>query len=134
MIQRCTKPGHKGFKYYGARGIRVCDRWMESFGAFLSDMGAPPSAIHSLDRLNPDGNYEPGNVRWATPAEQARNKRRSQRPSRIPHHTTRCIGLARKVWPSARLVRCTRTNRNRDAQLCFKHAQQLARLLTRALR
>lgn len=74
MIARCTcKTNHKWPKYGGV-GIAVCDEWRHSFVTFLRDMGPRPSAIHSLDRW-PDqgGNYEPSNVRWATPKEQVQN-------------------------------------------------------------
>lgn len=75
MIIRCTKPFATQYKYYGGRGIQVCSRWL-SFENFLADMVDRPSPQHSLDRFpNRDGNYEPGNVRWATAIEQGRNTR-----------------------------------------------------------
>lgn len=74
MVQRCTNPDNRDWYLYGARGIRVCDRWLESFAAFLEDMGEKPPGL-SIDRVDNDGAYEPGNCRWATALEQARNKR-----------------------------------------------------------
>lgn len=75
MLTRCTNPNDKSFERYGARGVTVCDRWRHSFENFFADVGPKPSPFHSLDRW-PDcrGNYEPGNVRWATDDEQRRNK------------------------------------------------------------
>jgi hypothetical protein len=70
------RPTHDSFKYYGGRGIKVCERWLR-YENFLADMGRKPSPIHSIDRIDADGHYEPGNCRWATPAEQTKNRRRS---------------------------------------------------------
>ncbi len=76
MLQRCLNPNNPAFKDYGGRGITVCERWRNSFEAFLSDVGRRPSPKHSLDRYpDKDGNYEPGNVRWATAKQQMRNVR-----------------------------------------------------------
>lgn len=76
MRQRCTNPKNQRWKNYGGRGIQVCDLWMNSFEAFLAHVGQRPSPEHSVDRYpNNDGNYEPGNVRWATAAQQAANRR-----------------------------------------------------------
>lgn len=73
MIQRCTNPNRRNYKWYGARGIQVCDRWRHSFDNFLADMGPRPNGL-TLDRIDVNGNYEPTNCRWATPIEQAREK------------------------------------------------------------
>ena len=75
MIARCTNAASLSFSIYGGRGITVCDRWRESFEAFREDVGPRPSAAHSLDRIDNDRGYEPGNVRWATRRDQARNRR-----------------------------------------------------------
>lgn len=79
MIARCESRTWRDFPNYGGRGIRVCDRWRHSFDAFVSDVGRRPSSTHSLDRIDVDGNYESGNVRWATLEEQANNKRNTLR-------------------------------------------------------
>lgn len=74
MLTRCFWPKSRSFGRYGGRGISVCARWAASFEAFLADVGLRPSNDHSIDRISNDGNYEPGNVRWATSAEQRLNK------------------------------------------------------------
>jgi hypothetical protein len=80
MKSRCTNEKHPKFPQYGGRGIRVCDRWLRSYETFVADVGRRPSPQHSIDRYpDNDGNYEPGNVRWAT-YEQQNNNRRNFRP------------------------------------------------------
>lgn len=76
MKQRCTNPKRAGYKYYGGRGIKVCDSWMKSFKNFLDDMGKRPDKGFSIDRIDPNGNYEPSNCRWVTNVIQATNKRK----------------------------------------------------------
>lgn len=75
MIRRCTDRQYTSYHNYGGRGIKVCDRWLESFENFLNDIGERPSKEHSIDRINNDGDYKPDNCRWATAKEQGRNKR-----------------------------------------------------------
>ena len=77
MLTRCRNPRWK--RWYADRGITVCARWRESFDAFLADMGTRPNAAHSLDRIDNDRGYEPGNCRWATRVQQMRNTTRNRR-------------------------------------------------------
>lgn len=78
MIRRCSDPSRREWRYYGGRGITVCDRWLGAAGFrnFFADMGERPPG-KTLDRIDNDGNYEPGNCQWATPLEQLRNRRDS---------------------------------------------------------
>lgn len=74
MKQRCTNPSNNRWAYYGERGVEICQRWLWSFENFLEDLGERPEGT-TLDRLDVNGNYEPGNVRWATPKQQRANRR-----------------------------------------------------------
>lgn len=79
MINRCCNPRDIGYQDYGARGITVCESWKISFAQFFKDVGPKPSPKHSIDRIDNMRGYEPGNVRWATATEQARNRRSNHR-------------------------------------------------------
>ena len=74
MKYRCSNKNSKDFHRYGGRGITVCDRWKNSFLIFISDMGNRPTSRHQIDRIDNNGNYEPKNCRWVTPAENMRNQ------------------------------------------------------------
>ena len=79
---RCINPRNRKYPDYGGRGITMCQEWSSSFKAFFDHMGVRPSNLHSLDRINTDGAYEPGNCRWATWVEQNNNRRPMKRRSR----------------------------------------------------
>jgi hypothetical protein len=92
-IQRCENPRFPRYQDYGGRGIAFHPAWRHDFRAFLRDVGPRPSAQHSLDRVDVNGHYEPGNVRWATTAEQNRNQRR-------PTTARRCEGCSQRFEPA----------------------------------
>lgn len=79
MLQRCYKVNCKAYPRYGGRGIQVCERWRASVKNFINDVSPKPSSAHTLDRINNDGHYEPGNVRWATRKEQSYNRQNNKK-------------------------------------------------------
>lgn len=79
IIARCENPKHATYKYYGGRGIKMCERWRRDFAAFVSDMGPRPGPRHSVDRKDGTKDYGPGNCKWSTQREQTRNTRFNRR-------------------------------------------------------
>lgn len=79
MIARCIYPSLERYPRYGGRGIKVCDRWLDSFTAFYRDMGKKPFHNAQIDRIDNDGNYEPGNCRWVTRSENCLNRSTSKK-------------------------------------------------------
>jgi hypothetical protein len=108
MVSRCKYPRHTSFAYCGGRGISVCERWL-IFSNFLADLGSRPSLEHSVDRIDNSGNYEPGNCRWATRAEQQRNMNQTIRIT-IDGETMCATDWAERVGikPSTVLARITK--------------------------
>jgi hypothetical protein len=94
MLDRCNNPNNKRYKDWGGRGITVCERW-NVFENFLADMGLKPSPEHEIDRIDNDGNYEPGNCRWAPLLVQA-NNRRDNHPFTINGRTQTIAQWARE--------------------------------------
>lgn len=102
MGRRCYNHKNQHYKDYGGRGISVCEQWRNSFETFLQDVGLRPTNKHTLDRIDNDGNYQPGNVRWATQKEQSANKR--YRRSNTGITGVRFIGHAYEVMLARRYI------------------------------
>lgn len=97
MKQRCYWVSGPAYGRYGGRGIKVCDRWFNSFENFIKDMGWPPTELHTIDRIDTNGNYEPGNCRWATPKEQASNRRKGKYPVNRKGIRITCFGVTKSI-------------------------------------
>ena len=110
MLARCYKPKTHGYKNYGGKGISVCDHWRHSFKNFFADMGQKPSPLHTIDRYpNKNGNYEPGNCRWATPEQQRHNMNRTiwveYKGEKVPLSTLKSLYSMKRGAFEARIKR-----------------------------
>lgn len=127
MRMRCQNQNNSAFSYYGGRGIKVCDKW-QKFENFFEDMGLRPSKLHTIDRINVNGNYEPSNCRWATPAQQNSNKRsnhylhiggvrltvnQASRIFNVPWHRIRQRSVS--GWPPRAAIFAVKNTRNFSA-------------------
>jgi len=137
MIRRCYNRNHISFQYYGAKGVQVCERWRSSFAAFLADLGRRPTKEHTLDRIDPAGDYEPGNVRWATKIEQANNRRVMKAPTckicHFPHWTHEPHNFTGvRISSGAKLAPGAQIARDAAVAIAHKEAQRVERVRVRA--
>lgn len=115
MKKRCLNQKDISYKSYGGRGISVCDRWLHSFSNFIADMGERPFPKAQIDRVNNNGNYEPGNCRWVSPAKNCQNRRSNKITERdvyfIRHSTLKGVELSKLLGISRDNVSCVRRNK-----------------------
>lgn len=127
MRERCNYDKHVEYGRYGGRGITVCQRW-DSFANFLADMGRRPPGAYSIDRIDSNGHYAPANCRWATPIEQARNKRTSIILT-LNGETHHVLDWAKKLNLSLNTIR-KRLRNTRDAAQVLRPSRQAPRIST----
>jgi hypothetical protein len=128
MRRRCRAKNRWSYKYYGGRGIKICERW-SSYENFLADMGRKPSPAHSLDRINNDGDYEPGNCQWATSVQQVRNRRHPAGPSGargvlIKRDPRGYVYIHARIWQNGRLRQLGAFNTVEEAAAAYDAAKR----------
>lgn len=130
MKARCFNKNTRNYKYYGGRGITVCDRWLgiDGFSNFKKDVGNRPTPNHSLDRINVDGNYEPLNVRWATVRQQMVNKRVAYNNTsgyKGVHYAARNDKWVARVWTYGKTIHIGCFSTLSEAVAARKKAEQV---------
>lgn len=128
MRSRCNNPKEKSWPDYGGRGIKVCDEWMNDFSAFYSHIGPKPTKSHTIDRINNDGDYEPGNVRWATRTEQNLNRRKYKHTKLKTHCPSGHEYTPDNTWvqPSSGARRCRECLNERARLFRLSHPDDIS--------